>query len=485
MSQNFKQGLHISQTQSLKMTPQLQQAIKLLQMSRIELENAIQKEMIENPILEEIQESQEDSALKNEGDRREVKESDIAQKENDPRKQEQHEDSYIENYENYIDNTYQNHREFKRNTNRDEIMNYENLISVKTTLLDHLLWQAKTSGFSQEEVSIISVLIDYVNDNGYIEKSLDVISEETNIKLNDLEKNLDHLQEFDPSGVGARNLKECLLIQARHLQEDTHDVIELISHHLKYLEQKNYMAIARVMKRKLEDVKEICKVLEDMDPKPGRAFAALEAQHVTPDIYVYKIGNEYAISLNDDGIPRLKISNHYQNILGRNNDNGTQDYLKEKLRSAKFLIQSIYRRQKTLYLVTESIVKHQREFFEKGVNHIKPMNLKDISNDIEMHESTVSRVTTNKYVHTPQGIFELKYFFSSSIQTMGESLSSRSVRMKVKEMIEKEDPRRPLSDEKMASLLKKEGIHIARRTVAKYREAWGLLSSSKRKKFSY
>ena len=480
MAQSFKQGLQISQTQSLRITPQIQQAIKLLQMSRMELENTIQKEIIENPILEEVQDNLEDSAIKNEGDRREIKESDMGSKENDPRKDE-HDDF---NLDHYYDNTYHHQREYRKAGRKDEIMNYENVIPVKTTLSDHLMWQIKTSGFNEEEVRIMSTLVDYVDENGYIEKPLDVIAKETNIKLEDLEEHLPFLQEFDPPGVGARDLRECLLIQAKHLQENTQDIITLITDHLKHLEQRNYAAIAKAMKQKIEHVREMCKVLEEMDPKPGRIFSSMETQHVIPDIYVYKVGDQYEIVLNDDGIPKLKISNHYRRELERNTNDGTQDYLKQKIKSANFLIQSIYRRQDTIRRVTESIVKYQKAFFEKGASHIIPMNLKDIASDIGMHESTVSRVTSNKYVHTPKGIFELKYFFSSSIKTNGEDLSSKSVKIKIKQLIAQENSRSPLSDQKIIDLLNKhDGIKIARRTVAKYRELLGILPSSKRKRF--
>ena len=480
MAQNFKQGLHITQTQSLRITPQIQQAIKLLQMTRMELENSIQKEIIENPILEEVHENLEDSAVKTEGDRRELKESDIGSKENDPGKHE-HDDF---NLDHYYDNTYHHQREYRRAGRKDELMNYENVIPVKTTLSDHLIWQIKTSGFNEEEVMIISTLVDYVDDNGYLEKPLDVIARETNIPLKDLEEHLPFLQEFDPPGVGARDLKECLLIQAKHLQENTEDIVTLITHHLKHLEQRNYAAVAKVMKQKIEYVKEMCKILEEMDPKPGRIFSTMETQHVIPDIYIYKVGDTYEIVLNDDGIPKLKISNHYRRELERNKNEGTQDYLKQKIKSANFLIQSIYRRQDTIRRVTESIVKHQKAFFEKGSSHIIPMNLKDIASDISMHESTVSRVTTNKYVHTPKGIFELKYFFSSSIKTNGKDLSSKSVKIKIKQLIEEENLRSPLSDQKIIDILsKQDGIKIARRTIAKYRELLGILPSSKRKKF--
>jgi RNA polymerase sigma-54 factor len=295
------------------------------------------------------------------------------------------------------------------------------------------------------------------------------------------------LQEFDPPGVGARDLRECLLIQAKHLEEDTNDLVKLLNEHIKDLEKKNYTGIAKAMNLPLEDVVEMCKIIYSMDPKPGRAYMPQDTQFVTPDVYVYKVGEEYMVALNEDGLPRLRISNLYKNILkgGKTaaDSAGAQNYIQDKLRSAVWLIKSIHQRQRTIYKVTESIVKHQLDFFEKGPGFIKPMILRDIANDIGMHESTVSRVTTNKYVHTPRGIFELKYFFNSGIsKTDGDSLASESVKLKIKNLVGDEDAKNPLSDQKIVELLKKDGIQIARRTVAKYRDMLRILPSSKRKK---
>lgn len=240
------------------------------------------------------------------------------------------------------------------------------------------------------------------------------------------------------------------------------------------------------MNRDVGDVVEMCKIIYAMEPKPGRAFLVNDTHYVTPDVYVYKVGDDYVVSLNEDGLPRLKISNFYKNMLkgGKSTGDKTQDYIQEKLRSAVWLIKSIHQRQRTIYKVTESIVKHQRDFFEKGSEFLKPMVLRDIANDIGMHESTVSRVTTSKYVHTPQGIYELKYFFNSAITSSdGDSLASESVKIKIRDLVSKEDVKNPLSDQKIVDLLKVEGIQIARRTVAKYRDVLKILPSSQRKKF--
>ncbi|MCB0386484.1 MAG: RNA polymerase factor sigma-54, partial [Bdellovibrionales bacterium] len=370
----------------------------------------------------------------------------------------------------------------------EEIMNYENVISARQTLHDHLMWQAGLAGFNDEEMASVTILISYVDDDGYIKVPLEQIAEEEGLEILDLEEIIPFIHEFDPPGVGARNLKECLLVQAKHLEEDTNDLVQLINEHLKDLEKKNYPAIAKAMGLEMEDVIEMCKIIYSMDPKPGRAYLPQDTHFITPDVYVYKVGDEYMVALNEDGLPRLRISNLYKNVLKGGAANGAnpeaQEYIQDKLRSALWLIKSIAQRQRTIYKVTESIVRHQRDFFDKGPAFIKPMILRDIANDIGMHESTVSRVTTNKYVHTPRGIFELKYFFNSGInKTDGDSLASESVKLKIKQLVGEEDPKNPLSDQKIVELLKKEGIKIARRTVAKYRDVLKILPSSKRKKY--
>lgn len=478
MSGKLSQQMKMLQT--LRMTPQLQQAIKLLQLSRIELESAVQKELEENPILEETQELKEEDLqrtkeIAGELEGAENSEGQLAQ-DQDPQKHDEMDwESYLESQSKPMPST---------GASTEEIMNYENVITTQQSLHDHLAWQARMYGFTEEELDISEVLISYIDDDGYLKTPLEQIAQEEDLKTEDLEFVLSSIHEFDPAGVGARDLKECLLIQAKHIEEDTNDLVNLITNYIRDLEKRNYEAIAKGMGRDVQEIVEMCKIITSMDPKPGRAFVSDATHYVTPDVYVYKVGEEYVVSMNEDGLPRLKISNFYKNMLKSENKNEkTQDYIQEKLRSAVWLIKSIHQRQRTIYKVTESIVKQQKEFFDKGPAFIRPMVLRDVANDIGMHESTVSRVTTAKYVHTPQGIYELKYFFNSGINTSdGDALASESVKLKIKDLIGKEDPKNPISDQKIVELLKKDGIEIARRTVAKYRDILKILPSSRRKK---
>lgn len=482
----MRQTMNLSQ--NLVITPQLQQAIKLLQMSRLELESQVRNELEENPILEEAEVLKEEDfqrtkeAEEQTRDSGEVKvETSSSESVQDPQKQDEFE------WESYLETQHKAPREASHGN--EEIMNYENIISSTQTLHDHLYWQMKMGGFADHEEKAAGAIIAHIDDDGYLKVPLAQIAEEEKLEMEDLEDALYLIQEFDPPGVGARDLKECLLIQAKILEEDTNDLVLLINSHLKDLEKKNYEAIAKGLNRSMEEVIDICKIIYAMEPKPGRSYSGHDVQYVTPDVYVYKVGDDYVVSLNEDGLPKLKISSYYKNMLkGGANPTGdakATEYIQEKLKSAVWLIKSIHQRQRTIFKVTDSIVKHQREFFEKGAGFLKPMVLRNIANDIGMHESTVSRVTTAKYVHTPQGIYELKYFFNSGISSSdgGEDLASESVKLKLKELVSKEDPKKPLSDQKLVDLLKKEGIDIARRTVAKYRDVLRILPSSQRKKY--
>lgn len=470
----LRQTMNLSQ--NLVITPQLQQAIKLLQMSRLELETAVRSELEENPILEEAEILKEEDLKRTKEVAQEVEAPGIDNP--DPRKQEEFE------WESYFESQVKP-PQTSPGTGNDEIMNYENIISTTQTLHEYLSWQVKMNGFTDLEEEIADAIIGFIDDDGYLKTPLEQIAEEEKFNLEDVEDTLTLVQELDPPGVGARDLKECLLIQAKNLEEDTNDLVYLINNHLKELEKKNFEAIAKAMNKDVRDVSEMCKIVFSMEPKPGRAFSPTETHYITPDIYVYKVGDEYVVSLNEDGLPRLKISNFYRNRLKQEGvqDKAEKDYIQDKLKSAVWLIKSIHQRQRTIYKVAESIVKHQRDFFEKGSEYLKPMILRDIANDIGMHESTVSRVTTAKYMHTVQGIYELKYFFNSGISSSeGDSLASESVKVKIKDMISKENLKAPLSDQKIAELLSKEGLQIARRTVAKYREMLKILPSSQRKK---
>src|SRR3989338_3692956 len=481
----LRQTMNLSQ--NLVITPQLQQAIKLLQLSRLELESQVRSELEENPILEEAEVLKEEDFQRTKEAEQQTNvdntqlETPGAESIQDPQKQDEFE------WESYLETQHKAPREASHGN--EEIMNYENIISTTQTLHDHLYWQVKMTGFSDEEEQAADALIAHIDDDGYLKVHLTQISEEEKIDIGLLEDTLSLIHQFDPPGVGARDLKECLLIQARLLEEDTNDLVALISNHLKDLEKKNYEAIAKVMNRSMEVVVDMCKIIYAMEPKPGRSYAGNDTQFVTPDVYVYKVGDDFIVSLNEDVLPKLKISNFYKNMLkgGANptGDKVASEYIQEKLKSAVWLIKSIHQRQRTIFKVSDSIVKHQKEFFEKGPAFLKPMVLRDIANDIGMHESTVSRVTTSKYMHTPQGIYELKYFFNSGINSSdgGDALASESVKLKLLEIVSKEDPKKPLSDQKLVELLRKEGIDIARRTVAKYRDVLKILPSSQRKKY--
>src|SRR5215468_11064129 len=313
------------------------------------------------------------------------------------------------------------------------------------------------------------------------------LASEADVPMAVAERTLRRIQHLDPKGCGARDLQECLLIQACALQDSSAPLLgTIIKRHMKHLESKNLPAIAKDLKVSLAEVVAAAKLLEKLDPKPGRNYSGDDAQYITPDVFVYKLGDEYTVVLNDDGLSKLRISAMYRAALrdGAGKNPKAREFIQDKMRSAQWLIRSIHQRQRTIYKVTESIVKFQRDFLDKGIAHLKPLILRDVAEDIGMHESTVSRVTTAKYVHTPQGIFELKYFFNSSIaRVAGDDIASEAVKNHIKQIVAAEDARSPYSDQKIVELLRAQGIDIARRTVAKYREVLGVLPSSKRKRY--
>jgi RNA polymerase sigma-54 factor len=364
----------------------------------------------------------------------------------------------------------------------DELPPFEATMSKPTSLPDHLRWQVQMQEMDEADGQIALMLIEELNDDGYLTPgAMETVAEELEITVDNVERVLKELQRFDPPGVFARDLRECLLLQCGTMAEENPLVIAIIDKHLKSVEKRNYALIAKELKCTVADVAEAVKVIAHLEPRPGRTYSDKEPQYITPDIYVYKVGDDYVIVLNEDGLPKLRISNYYRNALARSGGN-TKSYIQEKLRSAAWLIRSIHMRQRTIYRVMESILKFQRDFFDQGVAHLKPLILKDVAEDVGMHESTISRVTTNKYVHTPRGIFELKYFFNSSINRIGmESIASESVRDHIKKLIDEEDQKNPLSDQQIVEILKGRDIDIARRTVAKYRDMLKIPSSSKRK----
>jgi RNA polymerase sigma-54 factor len=463
------------------MTPQLQMAIKLLQLSRLELLNTIRKELEENPTLEE--EIHEVSAEESLDGQPEKASTDSASTEEVTIKENIREDDI--DWNNYI-NEYSSSGRTHFEAERKESPDFESFIAHKESLRDHLLWQFLMTSPTQEEEKIGSLIVGNLNEDGYLDASLENLAAMSGSEPDKIEQVLALMQTFDPTGVCARDLRECLLIQARYYDLDDTIVIKIIENHLNHLENKNYRAIAKSLKISIEDVITAVKVIKSLEPRPGREFAEEEAQYINPDVFVYKLENEFVILVNDDGMPRLHVNNFYKNAFkeGGKFSDDAKEYIQDKMRSATWLIRSIHQRQKTIYKVMESILKFQRSFFDKGIAYLKPMVLRDVAEDIGMHESTISRVTTNKYVHTPRGIFELKYFFNSSIQRVqGDAIASASVQEKIRQIIESEDPKKPYSDDKISKLLKESNISIARRTVAKYREMMRVLPSNKRKEF--
>ena len=470
----------LSLTQQLVMTPQLQQAIKLLQLSRLELAETIQQEMEQNPALEEsiTDEASDKSITAQETDTREteteapVKEVTIEERVGAEM-----------DWENYI-NEYNSTGRIYTESENTEAPNYEAFTSEKKTLEDHLKWQLMLSDLPDEEEAVGHIIIGNLNRDGYLCTDVEELSLAAETDTATVEKVLSILQTFDPPGVCARNLCETLLIQVNQLGIKNDIITRIITDHLKNLENRNSKKIAKALKISVDDVRAAVKIIQYLEPKPGRKFTTEEPTYITPDIYVYKVGDDFKIVMNDDGLPKLRISRFYREAVasGKKIPKDTKAYLNDKMQSASWLIKSIHQRQKTIYLVMESIIKFQREFFEKGIAYLRPLILKDIAEDIEMHESTISRVTTNKYAYTPQGLFELKYFFNSSIERGdGPSMASASVKERIRQLIDNEDPNAPLSDDKIAAILQESDIQIARRTVAKYRKVLNILPSNKRK----
>jgi RNA polymerase sigma-54 factor len=500
MSLELKQ--HLKMSQQLVMTPQLQQAIKLLQLSRMELVELVRTEMNENPLLEDSAEGEEDRPAEG-ASPAEQQEAEAAPQ---PKEPDRSEEVKGEEGSNEIDwDQYLEHYQLQGHTapsNRgladEELPGYEATLTRKGDLTDHLVWQMRLSHFTEDEERVAMLIIGNLDADGYFKMPLVEgeaedgaqrdplvrVAFESGVGVELAEKVLHKVQAFDPVGVAARDLRECLLLQVRHINADTPEIVAIIERHLKHLESKNYQAVAKDLKIPLEEVVKAVKVISRLEPKPGRSYTGEEAQYITPDVYVHKMGDRYVTVLNDDGLSKLRISGMYRAALRNGEAGKAKEYIQDKLRSAVWLIRSIHQRQRTIYKVTESIVKFQRDFLDRGIAYLKPLILRDVAEDIGMHESTVSRVTTNKYVHTPQGIYELKFFFNSAInRTGGDEIASEAVKNHIKQIVAAEDPKHPHSDQKIVELLRGQGIEIARRTVAKYREVLGILPSSKRKKY--
>ena len=555
--------MQMKMSQQLIMTPQLQQAIKLLQLSRAELEELIEQTLIENPVLEEgmdmdtfpskTEESQESSETE------ETPEVVTDTEEFETARENEQEDSVQDeiDWQQYIEQIEQfggyQERRYNINTDDEESPSIDVTAAQNESLADHLMWQLDMHKLSPLEYEVGAHLIGNIDDDGFLVTSIRELLElqqdlysriikkhkkeelpelpevdadlcdlkfqsgktthkkktpqENDSNLNEdgklteeetakpeilppacafVESVLNKIQQFNPNGVGARSLQESLLIQLEMLGEGGSLSSRIVKNDMQFLESKDLKKIARRQKQDIEQVIDSYRLIMSLEPKPGREFISNPSHHyIIPDVYIYQKDNEYKVALNSAGMPRLRISNYYKDLSNSMEDDGslTKDYIMEKVKAGQWLLKSIEQRQKTIYRVTKSILRFQKKFFDKGIHYLRPLVLKDVAEDIDVHESTVSRITTNKYVHTPQGIFELKYFFTSGIdQARGEAVSSKRIKDMILQMVQKEDLKSPYTDLQIADVLeRKSGIKVARRTVAKYREALNILPSNKRK----
>jgi RNA polymerase sigma-54 factor len=469
----IQQKLHTKLVQKLILTPSLQQAIKLLPMSTLELAEMLNQEVVENPMLEEVPTEELQPV------------EPVPEKPDAERPAEKGGDAWDDaDYEyffgDYLDEGYRP----RLPTEVKELPPIENTLSTSSSLSDHLLWQLSLQSDDELTREIGEAIVGNIDDDGYLVASVDEIAAMGNWQVDDVERMLRMVQRFDPIGVAARDLQECLLLQIRHIGLEGTPTEKIVTEHLRLLQNHQVPEIARKLGLSIDELKTHIEIIRNLDPKPGSRYNPSQSQYVIPDVYVVKVEDHYEVFLNEEGLPQLRISPVYRRLLDKSGDNTdeTRAYVKEKFRSALWLIKSVDQRQKTIHKVATSIVNFQRDFLDRGIEYLKPLVLRDVANDIGMHESTVSRVVNNKYMHTPQGVFEMKFFFHSGISSSyGESVSSVAIKNRIRKIIESEDPRKPLSDSKIVSILQKEGLQLARRTIAKYREELKIPTSNQRK----
>ncbi len=519
MALEVKLGQDLRLRQQLVMTPQLQQAIKILQLSLPELEAVVQAELEQNPMLEPLDRSPAESQGESESQTGEAPVAADAEPgppsdngaepsgdeptwdgldgvpEKAPEQALDAKDAAIElkelgtldklDWREYLENYSNNWQGGEPAPEHDDEhrQTLEATLTRKASLEDHLIWQLRLSGLSEAEQRIGAAIIYNLNDSGYFQTPIDELAAKLESDAPTIERVLQRVQRFDPPGVAARDLRECLHLQLTNLGMEESLAARIVLNHLDLLEKHRYGEIAKTCGATPELVTQAAKIIGLLEPKPGRDYSGPEPAYIVPDVYILKVGEDYVVTLNDGAVPRLRLAGYYQRVL-RDGDVAAdaKEYLQERLRSARWLVKSIYQRQQTIFKVARSIVKFQRAFFDHGISHLRPLVLKDVADDIGMHESTISRATANKYAHTPQGIFELKFFFTSGVKAAdGEDVSAETVKERIRAMVSGEDAHDPLSDQAIAELLRGEKINIARRTVAKYRQALGILPSASRK----
>jgi RNA polymerase sigma-54 factor len=469
--------LSLRQTQRVVMTPLLQQAIQLLQLSTLELQEVVQKELLENPLLEEVPTEPTEAAAADGA--APAPSPGVEAPEPPPVDRERSSEELPFDVSQVMFDDHEE-RSLVAQEERDDVP-FENMVRSTSSLADHLEEQLRFASEDAAVRRIGSEIIGNLDEDGYLRADLSELAERCQATAEDVEKVLVMIQAFDPTGVAARSIQECLLIQLKNDPNPDPVSVEIVEQHFEDLSRRRYPDIARALKLSLDRVMESVEEIMGLEPKPGRRFGGTDTRYIVPDVIVQKMSGEYVVLLNEDGIPRLRINALYRSLL-RNSGDEARQYVEQKLRSAMWLIKSVDQRQRTLRKVTQSIAKFQRDFLDKGVAHLKPLSLRDVGEDIGMHESTISRVTTNKYVETPQGLFELKFFFHSGIASGdGEMVSSISVKKMIQDLLANEDPSKPLSDQEVAQILKGRGLQIARRTVAKYREELGILPSHQRR----
>jgi RNA polymerase sigma-54 factor len=473
----ISQKLHTKLVQKLILSPSLQQAIKLLPMSTLELADLLNQEMVENPLLEEVPTEELQPAEQQQPEKQDAQPA--------TEKPDTWDDAdYDYFFGDYLDDGYRS----RTPSEVKELPPIENTLSTAASLADHLFWQLSLQTHDDRVKEIGRAIIGNLDDDGYLVASVEEIAAMGEWPVADVEKALQHVQTFDPIGVAARDLQECLWLQIRHLGLEGEPSEKIVTEHLRLLQNHQVPEIARKLGMPIEELKQHIEIIRNLDPKPGSRYNPAQSQYVIPDVYVVKVEDQYVAMLNEEGLPQLRISPVYRRLLDKSGQAGgteageTRAYVKDKFRSALWLIKSVDQRQKTIHKVATSIINFQREFLEQGIEYLRPLVLRDVANDIGMHESTVSRVVNNKYMHTPQGVFEMKYFFHSGISSSyGESVSSVTIKQRIRKIIENEDPRKPLSDSKIVSILQKEGLMLARRTIAKYREELKIPTSNQRK----
>jgi RNA polymerase sigma-54 factor len=469
--------LELKVLQKLILTPQLQQAIKLLQMPQLELSQMLRNELVENPFLEEVSEESADEET-NPGD---------SEKSTFPEEIEAPLEKLMGfSVEEYFESRSYDGKDLGYfSPDNNPMQNVEQYVSHGSDVYEHLNWQLRLSDAPEDLKEVAEVVIGNIDDNGYLQCNEEEVANNAGCSLQKAQEAIELVQSFDPPGVGARDLRECLLLQLKPIELTDTLVENLIKNNLKDIESRKFKRLAQQYECSLDDIKQAMKVIEGLEPKPGRGMSSSQPIYVKPDVYVIRDSDNFRVVLSDENMPSVRINSYYKKLLSQKNtlQKEEKEYLNERLRSAVWLLKSLDHRNKTIYRVTESILNFQRAFFENGVAYMKPLNLKDVARELDMHESTISRTTSNKYLACCHGLFNFRFFFSSSIKSENGTVSSTKVKNLVKKIIDEEDQLKPLSDQKIVNVLKDMNIKVARRTIAKYREEMNIAPHNLRKKY--